>query len=172
MLGSMWEGPNNVHGMDQRRCLSSSEAWTWPWKRTRGDGKSYSGLGKEMKRGTDSGENLWVWGAAKMYCRIVIWSKMSLEQLAKIYLSWENFILKSVRATKNLKQGSNVKFLFQKKIYRHKILEKELEWGRLEQGEKEETINFSFSQTECVGLLMGVLFKYHALAIHFSHTII
>lgn len=25
MLGSMQEGPNNVHGMDQRRCLSSSE---------------------------------------------------------------------------------------------------------------------------------------------------
>ena len=28
--------------------------------------------------------------------------------------------------------------MFQKKISRHKILEKELEWGRLEQGEKEE----------------------------------
>ena len=51
-------------------------------------------------------------------------------------------------------------------------MEKELEWGRLEQGEKEGTINFSFSQTECVGMLMGGLFKYHAFVIHFSHTII
>ena len=43
--------------------------------------------------------------------------------------------------------------MFQKKISRHKILEKELEWGRLEQGEKEETINISFSRLECVGML-------------------
>lgn len=72
---------------------------------------------------------------------------------------------------KNLKQGSNVKILFQKKISRHKILEKELGWGRLEQGEKEETINFSFSRIECVGMLRDGLFKYHAFVIHFSHTV-
>lgn len=72
---------------------------------------------------------------------------------------------------KNLKQGSNIKLLFQKKISRHKILEKELEWGRREQGEKEETINFSFSRIECVGMLRDALFKCHAFVIHFSHTV-
>lgn len=61
--------------------------------------------------------------------------------------------------------------MFQKKISRHKILEKELEWGRLEQGEKEETINISFSRIECVGMLRDGLFKYHAFVIHFSHTV-
>ena len=47
------------------------------------------------------------------------------------------------RAMENLKQGNNIRFLCQK-ISGHKILEKELERKRLERGDKEETINFSF----------------------------